>query len=287
MALRIMPHGRLQEWVADEKGYFADEGLEYLFVDDETGQSRAPDSSGQVRSGAYESYEAGRDADISCACHWAVSTAATNQIGKLVSTAYSVTPCSVMVPPESTLRHPQELAGVEIGVGYHSGSHFATVQALEPFFAPGELRLRFEGLPNNRLDALVENRVPAATVFGVQRYVAEALGCRTIVDATFMIGFLTGSVDADPEDVRRYLNGLKRAQMEIDLHLERYKHFHQKSVPARYRELVDVRTFGPGERIVFLPYTGDSYQSTQEWIRDHRIFDHRIDVPAYRDVVLA
>jgi hypothetical protein len=32
MAFKIMPHGRLQEWVADEKGYFTAEGLEYSFV---------------------------------------------------------------------------------------------------------------------------------------------------------------------------------------------------------------------------------------------------------------
>ena len=29
---RIMPHGRLQEWVAEEKGYYEAEGLEYEFV---------------------------------------------------------------------------------------------------------------------------------------------------------------------------------------------------------------------------------------------------------------
>ena len=27
----IEPHFRLQEWVAEEKGYFKDEGLDYLF----------------------------------------------------------------------------------------------------------------------------------------------------------------------------------------------------------------------------------------------------------------
>jgi hypothetical protein len=32
MAFRIMPHGRLQEWVAEEKGYFTAEGLEYSLV---------------------------------------------------------------------------------------------------------------------------------------------------------------------------------------------------------------------------------------------------------------
>lgn len=115
MTLRIMPHGRLQEWVAEEKGYFKEEGLDYVFVEDLTGASRLRDESGQVRFGAY----------------------------------------------------------------------------------------------------------------------------------------------------------------------------HQKAVPERYRELVDVGTFGPGERIVFLPYTGESYESTQEWIKDRRLFGDRTDVPAYGDVVLA
>jgi hypothetical protein len=32
MALKILPHGRLQEWVVKEQGYFADEGLEYTFL---------------------------------------------------------------------------------------------------------------------------------------------------------------------------------------------------------------------------------------------------------------
>ena len=31
---RIMPHGRLQEWVAEEHGYFTTEGLDYEFVYD-------------------------------------------------------------------------------------------------------------------------------------------------------------------------------------------------------------------------------------------------------------
>ena len=32
MALKIMPHGRVQEWVAEERGFFTAEGLEYSFV---------------------------------------------------------------------------------------------------------------------------------------------------------------------------------------------------------------------------------------------------------------
>ena len=56
MPLKIMPHGRLQEWVAEEKGYFAAEGLEYTFVTDNgdygVHQTRR-DNMGEVRTGAF------------------------------------------------------------------------------------------------------------------------------------------------------------------------------------------------------------------------------------------
>ena len=48
-----------------------------------------------------------------------------------------------MVPPESPVRGPADLAGVPVGVGYHSGSHFATVQALEAVLAPEQATLAF------------------------------------------------------------------------------------------------------------------------------------------------
>jgi len=59
-------------------------------------------------------------------------------------------------------------------------------------------------------------------------------------------------------DVGKYLAALRRAQVEIDLHPELYRHHHLRAVPEKYREQLDVRTFGTGERIVFLPYTRES-----------------------------
>jgi NitT/TauT family transport system substrate-binding protein len=275
MALKIMPHGRLQEWVADEKGYFTAEGLEYSFV--VTGDygvgSVQRDDAGEVRTGAFETFGAGRSgADVSCACHWATNAAAREGAGQLVTTAYSVAPCAILVPPESPIRRPEDLAGVPIGVGYHSGSHFATVQALEPVLAPGELKLTFQGPPNERLDALLERQVPAATTWGVPLYIAEGYGFRKVLDATFMIGFLVTGHDATKADVDKYLAALRRAQMEIDLHPELYKHYHLRSVPEKHREKVDVRAFGTGERIVFLPYTREVFAQTQQWTQSHEIF---------------
>jgi len=270
-----MPHGRLQEWVAEEKGYFTAEGLEYSFiVNGDYGMSSVQrDEAGEIKTGAFETFGAGRSgADVSCACHWATNTAARERSGHLVTTAYSVAPCAIVVPPESPVRRAEDLAGVPIGVGYHSGSHFATVQALESVLAPGELKLTFQGPPNERLDALLERQVPAATAWGVPLYVAEAFGFRKVVDATFMIGFLVTGADATKADVDKYLAALRRAQAEIDLRPELYKHYHLQSVPEKYRDQVDVRGFGTGERIVFLPYTREVFTQTQQWIETHELF---------------
>jgi NitT/TauT family transport system substrate-binding protein len=275
MALKIMPHGRLQEWVAEEKGYFTAEGLEYSFiVNGDYGMSSVQrDEAGEIKTGAFETFGAGRSgADVSCACHWATNTAARERSGHLVTTAYSVAPCAIVVPPESPIRRAEDLAGVPIGVGYHSGSHFATVQALESVLAPGELKLTFQGPPNERLDALLERQVPAATAWGVPLYVAEAFGFRKVVDATFMIGFLVTGADATKTDVDKYLAALRRAQAEIDLRPELYKHYHLRSVPEKYQDQVDVRGFGTGERIVFLPYTREVFTQTQQWIETHELF---------------
>ena len=104
MTLKIMPHGRLQEWVADEKGFFTAEGLEYSFLaeGDYGIHSVRRDDNGEIKSGAFETFETGRDgADVSCACHWATNAAASERAGQLVTAAYSVAPCAIMVPPES------------------------------------------------------------------------------------------------------------------------------------------------------------------------------------------
>src|ERR1700744_5391648 len=186
MALKIMPHGRLQEWVARENGFFEAEGLDSAFVTEGRYGVGADgrDAAGEIKTGAFETFGAGRDgANVSCACHWATNAAAAEGNGHLVTTAYSVAPCAIVVPPESPIHRPEDLAGVPIGVGYHSGSHFAALQALESVLAPGDLKLTFQGPPNERLDALLDRQVPAATAWGVPLYIAEALGFRKVIDA--------------------------------------------------------------------------------------------------------
>ncbi|HSR22033.1 MAG TPA: hypothetical protein VLW53_00670 [Candidatus Eisenbacteria bacterium] len=266
---RIMPHGRLQEWVADEKGYFRDEGLDYEFVHWELGRrEHVPTAAGipePVLGGALEDMQGGRTCDVSSACHWCVNMAAASSPGRMWGGAYTVTPAGVYVPPESSVRRPEDLDGVVIGVGQHSGSHFATLQALEHVLAPDQLRLSFVGGPVQRMELMLDRKLDAATVFGAHLYVLEQQGFRKVVDATFMIGFFVDG-DTPAGDVARYVRALVRAQRDIDLEPGRYRHYFLDELPERVRSLVDVRLFGTGERVVAEPYTRETFESTRSWI---------------------
>ena len=87
----IEPHFRLQEWVAEEKGYFKDEGLDYVFQELIQSTDGAHHYKGD-KVGAMQSFERGRTSDVSCACHWTVGVAASKGNGRLYADVYSVAP---------------------------------------------------------------------------------------------------------------------------------------------------------------------------------------------------
>jgi hypothetical protein len=290
MVFRIQPHVRLHEWVAEERGFFADEGLDYTFEADGfaggTSSVTSEDAAAlAVRSGAFEDMAAGRTSDVSCACHWAVNAASAEQYGKMYGRAYSVCPSGIFVSPESALRQPGDLLGVEVGVGYHSGSHYSALQSLEPFLDRTQIRLSFVGRPFDRARLLLEGHAAAVNVWGASYYLLEQRGFRKLVDTTFVMGFLL-SPSADADDVTRYFQALLRAQQEIDLDPQRYTHYWEREMPADLHTLIDVRRFGPGERIVPQPYTHEMFERTQAWMREWDLIDPTAGTPArYEDAV--
>jgi ABC-type nitrate/sulfonate/bicarbonate transport system substrate-binding protein len=268
----IAPHMRLQEWVAEEKGYFKAEGLEYDFLDELTSADGRKHDLGH-KIGAYQTFERGRNSDISCACHWTVNVAASNGHGKLYADVYSVSPAGIFVPADSPIKHPKHLANVPISVGFQSGSHYSTIQALEQYLKPEEINLSFsEGLLFHRMEQLIDGKAQAASLFSGPYYFLEQLGYRKVIDTTFMIAtMITG--DPEPEDVRKYFRALRRAQRDIDLHPELYTHHYKKEFPERFHDQMDTRRWGPGERLVFEPYTQEAYEESFRWIAGHEIFD--------------
>ena len=267
----IEPHFRLQEWVAEEKGYFREAGLDYEFKE----FIRSTDGAHREtvgKSGAFQNIEKGRVSDVTCACHWTVTVAASRGLTKLYADVYSVAPSAIFVPASSPIKTPAELSEVPVSVGYQSGSHYATVQALEQYMPADKIKLNFDqGLLYHRMEAFLEGKSQAATLFSGPYYFAEQLGFRKIIDNTFMIATMLNG-DPDPEDVRKYFQALKRAQRDVDLRPDRYTHFYKKEFPKRFHGVMDTRRWGPGERIVFESYSKELYDESFSWIAAHEIF---------------
>jgi ABC-type nitrate/sulfonate/bicarbonate transport system substrate-binding protein len=268
----IEPHFRLQEWVAEEKGYFRQEGLEYEFREFVRSTDGAHHQTAG-KAGAFQTIEKGRESNVTCACHWTVNVAASRGHTRLYADAYSVAPAAIFVPANSSVGTPADLAGVPISVGYQSGSHYSTIQALEQYMPSDRIELSFEeGMLFRRMEALLDGTAQAVALFSGPYYFAEQLGFRKIIDTTFMIAAMING-DPDREDIRRYFRALRRAQRDIDLRHDLYTHYYRNEFPDRLHHRMDIRRWGPGERIVFEPYSQEAFEQSFDWISRHAIFE--------------
>jgi ABC-type nitrate/sulfonate/bicarbonate transport system substrate-binding protein len=200
----------------------------------------------------------------------------------MASELYSVTPAGIFVQADSKIKSPEDLAGVPISVGYQSGSHYATIQALEQFIPQDKMNLIYsDGMLFARMDKLLDGSAAAVNLFNGPYYLAEQLGFRKILDTTFMIGMMIHN-DPDPEDLRKFFRALRRAQADIDLRPEKYTHYYLKEFPDRYHAKMDTRRWGPGERLVFEPYTKEVFEEARDWIASHGNFpDGNLGAGAY------
>ena len=282
----IAPHMRLHEWIAVEKGYFDDVGLAYELEDQLLSAAGDRHDLGD-RVGAYQTFEKGRTCDVSSACHWTVNVAAASGHGKLYANAYSVSPCGIFVPHDSDIKTPEDLANVPISVGYQSGSHYSTIQALEPILSPKEINLSFaDGLLFKRMENLIDGAVPAVSLFSGPYYFMEQLGFRKVLDTSFMMAAMVAE-DADLDDVKKYFNALRMAQKDIDLRQELYTHYYRNEFPKRFRDQMDARLFGPGERIVFEPYSREIFDESRDWIAKRDIFEGGLGDLPYEQAIVA
>jgi len=201
-----------------------------------------------------------------------VNVAASKGIGRMYTDVYSVSPAGIFVPHDSNVKSPADLAAVPISVGYQSGSHYATVQGLEPYLKADQIKLNFaDGMLFKRMEQLIEGKAPAVSLFSGPYYFAEQLGFRKVIDTTFMIATMIHG-DPDPEDLRKFFRALRRAQRDIDLRPELYTHYYKNEFPDRFHALMDTQRWGPGERLVFEPYTKEVYEESFEWIAAHGMF---------------
>ena len=223
--------------------------------------------------GAYQSLEEGRKSNVSCACHWTVNVAASKGHGRMYTDVYSVSPG----------RHlrARRLAGEDAGRSRRRADlgRLSVRQPLrhrsrrwKPISSPTRSSCNYaDGMLFARMEQLIEGKAPAVSLFSGPYYFAEQLGFRKVIDTTFMIATMIHG-DPDPEDLRKFFRALRKAQRDIDLRPELYTHYYKNEFPDRFHAMMDTRRWGPGERLVFEPYTKEVYEESREWIADHHIF---------------
>lgn len=254
-------------------GYFERVGLAYEMAERATppsagsaGKQASSRASSADDESAYQEFvQNSRTCNVASTSHWAVGLAASAAQGQLWTQAYSIMPAGIFVQPESPLREPEELAGAEVVVGRHSGSHFSAAHSLEQVIAPSEIRFRFIARRGDRVKVMLDGGAQAANVYGLESYILEQRGFRKVLDTSFLVTFLiVGSPSID--DVQKYFEALQLAQRSIDEEPERHKHYLHEETPTELRPLLDMRKCGTGERLVFEPYGADLYERIRAWM---------------------
>ncbi len=268
----IQPHFRLQEWVAEEKGYFKDEGLDYVF------QETVP---GFGRQGARLRRQERRDADLRERPH----------VGRQLRLPLDRRRRRRQGPRQALQRRLFGIARGHFRAGRLTDQNTRTacrradlcrLSVRQPLLdhsgaravsrPADKINLSFvEGMLFNRMELLLDGKVPAAALFSGPYYLAEQLGFRKVIDTTFMINTMING-DPNPEDIAKFFRALKRAQRDIDLRPELYTHYYRNEFPKRFHDRMDTRRWGPGERIVFEKYTKEVFDETFKWIADRGIF---------------
>jgi NitT/TauT family transport system substrate-binding protein len=279
--LRFQRHGRIQEWVAEELGFFREAGLNYEIAWHRShGNAAAHPAAVPIpehptgQPSAYREFLQGSAiTNIASTSHWAVAAAVSAGHGQLWPHAYGIMPAGLYVRPGVTIRQPQDLAELDIVVGRHSGSHFSAIHALHELIPPERIKLKFVAGRTGRLKALLENEAPAGNIYGLEAYILEQHGFQKILDTSFMVSYMIVGAP-DSTDVVRYFDALRRAQIAVDENPKRYRHYLLKEFPDEVCRLVHIDRCGIGERVEFGAYSKSMSLRARDWVISQGILSH-------------
>ncbi|MBV8239904.1 MAG: ABC transporter substrate-binding protein, partial [Hyphomicrobiales bacterium] len=193
--------------VAVEQGFFAEEGLDVVYHEDNPkgAEGRVKDfahrwKETQLQHGALEVYPV---------CEWgAIERVQRLGKGKIIGLDATVRTGAIMVRKDSRVHTLAELRNVPIAVTWHAGTFYAAIEAMEAAGVPfAEIKLEHAA---DRLDALLSGRNEAAAL--MEPLVSRALEarCRKIADLRWRGGIVAGE-DVDEETAGKLRRALNRA----------------------------------------------------------------------------
>jgi len=288
--VRVAPKGMgLNDFVAQDQGFFAAEGIEVEF-DWQTfkGTQSSWKQFDYLQRPQDKPYTEKKDPNlIQCACVWGSISNASAGMGRFVPDCYGVSPWAIFVRADSKIRKPEDLKDVAVSVGMRAGSHFNVPFRLEKYLPLEHIKTVNTGGFGARLKALLDGEVEAASLLPPQIDMAKQLGLRQVIEDEFHTLWWVPE-NAAMEDVRAYLRGLDRAEKALQQNLSKYLYLWEITIPADLKPLRtwDFSKFTRGERFVYQPIPQSEFDETMEqvkrWNLDQYLKEKSFDKLVYR-----
>lgn len=270
----------LPYYVAEEHGYFEDEGLDIELIRRRTGdptELQFIEDPRKVSSfSSFKLFEAGQS-QLYNACEWGqLRRSQDSQVnGKVVARRAAVASQAIMVRPDSPYNVPGDLAGVRVGVNFHHGSHYLVLQTLEGFLPRSDINL--VGIKGKeRFEALRDGDIDAVAVMEPWITVAEKEGYKILAEAHYF-GAEIANEDVDAETFSKINRAVTRGVDRIHEDIRPYlKYFidqvapHATLVPEDF-SLGRLRYIHPG------PYPEDHFTRTLDWVASWGLIDGEND----------
>jgi len=281
--VKVAPKGMgLNDFVAYQEGHFAAEGLDVEF-DWETFRGTQSSWKGleYFQRPQDRPYTQSKEDVIQGACAWGTVCNASAGMGRIVREGHGLSPWAIFVRPDSSIKRPEELAGVPIAVGLRAGSHFNVPYRLERYLPLEQIKIVNTGGFGARLQALLDQEVEAASLLPPQIAMAEQLGLRKIMEDEFHTIWWVPA-NAEPAVVSGYMKALARAEAALTADLTRYLDLWELAVPADFQgRSWDYARFGRGERFVHQPIPqtefADVMAQVKRWGLDQYLKEHDIE----------
>lgn len=270
--LKIAPTGmRLHEWVALERGYFQDAGIEPIVRWDIVSGIMSSWSGKQYLQRPQDQPFLGdsEPVDVINHCAWGSVCNAGAGLGKFVPDAYGVARWAIYVRQDSPIHRPEDLADVPIAVGLRAGSHFNVPYRLEAYLPLERIKTQNIGGFGARLTALLNGEVQATSLLDPQISMADELGLRRIIANTFKTLWVVPST-ADRALMDAYFRVLERADADLATDPASCLPLWHYSVPAEFQNRAwDFSRFDVGERFYYAPLDRAEFdeilQAAQRW----------------------
>jgi NitT/TauT family transport system substrate-binding protein len=258
--------------VARDEGYFADQGLDVEIVKTPgTGQRGADHQAlrDNIFSRTMESlYEKGQ-CDQFRMCEWGIMKRAVesnveggHRPAKIVALGSAMSTFAIVVDPKARIYEPEQLKNRPIAVSPFNGSHFTMLKMLEGFLNRDQIKWVNAGTHEERVKALRNGDVAAASLMEPWISVAEKDGLRVIIESHSTRSEAAGD-ELDGPTLRKMFDAEAEAAGAIQNDPGKYAHY-LVAEAGGLLEPKDVKL----SRILNAPpepYTRERFEHTYNW----------------------